>query len=147
MPTAAPHKKPVSKAKAPVPEPPRPVPVPTAVAATWFPAAVQLPDLPPLRLAKVFATPQGLYVYQRPPVDRHVNAESLGEPTFFSPINYDKTGKPSTGYVARNAGVPVHTNAGLVVITPLGGCGCGARTLKNWQPSWARRSISWEAAK
>jgi hypothetical protein len=128
------------------PAPPR-VPVPTAVTDTWFPSQVRLPTGELLHTAKVFATPQGLYVYLKPPTDLLQNPASLGDVRFFSPIDYDKTPRPVTGYAARNAGIPIFTDAGQVTVVPVGGCGCSARRLKNWKPSWSRTSIPWEAAK
>lgn len=122
------------------PGPPRAIPRPTAITHRWWPAAVKLPDeAAPIRLAKVYATPQGLYVYDQRPED----ADGLS-PRWFAPIDYSKTPRPVTGYVARNAGNQIVTSAGVVTVTPLGGCGCGAGALKHWMPSWARTAIAWE---
>lgn len=121
------------------------IPVPIAYRAEWFPAAVRLPDRPdPIRVARVWATAEGLYVYTQPPADRHTNRAAMGEPDFYSTIDYDKTPKPSTNYAARQKGIHIVTAAGDVTIQRLAGCGCSYRTLKNWRPSWASRNEAWE---
>jgi hypothetical protein len=122
------------------------VPVPVSFRAEWFPASVKLPDRDqPLRLAKVFATREGLYVYIRPPGqnDRTTGAH----PEWFSPIHYDKTPRPAGGYAARQKGFHVVTDAGTVVVQPLGGCGCSAGALKAWRPTWATRNEAWESTR
>lgn len=123
-----------------------PVPIPVSFRGEWFPASVKLPDRDqPLRLAKVFATREGLYVYIRPPAqsDRLTGAH----PEWFSPIHYDKTPRPAGGYAARQKGFHVVTDAGTVVVQPLGGCGCSAGALKAWRPTWATRNEAWESTR
>lgn len=122
------------------------VPIPVSFRGEWFPASVKLPDRDqPLRLAKVFATREGLYVYIRPPAqsDRLTGAH----PEWFSPIHYDKTPRPAGGYAARQKGFHVVTDAGTVVVQPLGGCGCNAGALKAWRPTWATRNEAWESTR
>jgi hypothetical protein len=121
------------------------IPTPTAMKAEWFPAAVRLPgDTNPLPLAKVYATAAGLYVYTRRPDQTDQTDPDGRTPHFYSPINFDKTPRPRTGYAARQAGITIHTDAGLVTVQPLGGCGCSARALKSWRPTWASRNEAWE---
>jgi hypothetical protein len=130
---------------------PQPIPVPTSYRAAWFPVSVRLPREPGglepkvIRVAKVWATPQGLYVYTAPPDDRATNPASIGTPEFFSPIDYDKTPKPSGEYAARQKAIRIITDAGDVRLQRLGGCGCSHRNLKNWRPTWATRNEAWEA--
>lgn len=118
-----------------------PVPTPSAVYLSWFPAIVSVPvirDGVPGRHqynnAKVFTTPEGVYVYDRVPLEPR--QDGTPEPQWFAPVNYGKTPEPPTGIKARN-GITLVTDQGAVVITPLGGCGCGMRKLRDWAPSWA----------
>ncbi len=124
------------------PSGPPPTPIPSAIRAEWWPAAVRLPgQVQPIRVAKVYATRQGLYVYTSPPADPTNGLE----PDFFSPINYDKTHRPGSSYAARQAGLIIVTDAGNVVVQQLGGCGCTHQALKSWRPTWANYNESWEA--
>lgn len=117
-------------------------PIPSAYRAEWWPAAVRLPGLPqPIPLAKVYATAEGLYVYDEPPSTGDPNGS---RPRFFSPIDYDKTPRPATGYAARQ-GIKLHTGAGDVIVQQLTGCGCAKRALGNWRPGWGSRIEPWEA--
>lgn len=119
-------------------------PVPGSYKVEWWPASVVLPDMErAVRLAKVYATAHGLYVYARAP--RQGDRQSGGVPTWFAPLDYDKTPKPASGYAARNTGVHLVTSVGTVVVQPLDGCGCSNGLLKAWRPSWAGRNESWES--
>jgi hypothetical protein len=118
-------------------------PIPSSYRAEWWPAAVRLPGIPqPIPLAKVYATAEGLYVYDQAPSTGDPNGT---RPVFFSPINYDKTPRPSTGYAARQAGIKLSTAAGDVIVQQLQGCGCAKRALGNWRPGWGSRIEPWEA--
>lgn len=118
-------------------------PTPTAYRAEWWPASVNLPDLrQAIRLARVYATPQGLYVYTRAP--RQPDRQTGGVPFWWAPLDYDKTARPATGYAARSAGIHLVTDVGTAVVQPLSGCGCSNGILKAWRPSWAARNEPWE---
>jgi hypothetical protein len=118
-------------------------PVPSSYRAEWWPAHVRFPDLEtPARLAKVYATREGLYVYNRAPGQNE--RATGGTPYWYARLFYDKTPKPVTGYAARNAGIPLVTEAGQVIITLLGGCGCANGALRAWRPQWAGRLEAWE---
>lgn len=119
---------------------PEQTPIPGAYRLEWWPAAVRWPGIAqPIQPAKVFATTQGLYVYTRVPGDPSTGLE----PAYFSPVAYDKTPPPATGYAARQAGIIIETAAGRVIVQPLGGCGCAHRELKSWRPTWANRNEAW----
>lgn len=119
-------------------------PVPVNYRAEWWPAMVKLPDFPtPVRLAKVYATATGLYVYTRRPAQQH--RATGGVPHWWARLDYDKTPRPATGYAARDAGIHLATEVGNVVVQPLGGCGCQNGALKAWRPDWATRNEAWEA--
>lgn len=118
-------------------------PVPVSYRAEWWPAMVKLPDFPtPVRLAKVYATATGLYVYTRRP-DRHEHATG-GTPHWWARVDYGKTPRPATGYAARDSGIRLVTEVGTVVVQPLGGCGCQNGFLRAWRPEWANRNEAWE---
>lgn len=119
-------------------------PIPDHQLGEWFPAMVRLPDYPkPLRLAKVYATRLGVYVYNRVPAqaDRATGAS----PFWWAPLRLDKTPRPPSGYAARDAGIHLVTEAGTVLVQPLGGCGCQNGSLRAWRPAWASRVEPWEA--
>jgi hypothetical protein len=121
-------------------------PIPSSYRAVWWPAAVKLPDLDtPVRLAKVYATAEGLYVYTAAPVGIEARADGRA-PFWFAPINYGETPRPATGYAASRAGVQLATSVGTVSVQALGGCGCGNGALKAWRPDWAQRVEAWEAS-
>lgn len=122
------------------------IPIPTAVIAQWFPAYFR-PDgaEQPWPTCKVFLTPQGLYVYRATPAEPET-FDTGATPTWYAGVDFAETAKPVTGYAAMNAGIPITTSAGKVNVQPYGGCGCNARKLKNWTPSWARNRISWDDA-
>ncbi|HTG49954.1 MAG TPA: hypothetical protein VL915_05630 [Gemmatimonadales bacterium] len=121
----------------PPPTSPPSIPTPTAYRKEWWPVMVRWPGLKgEPKVAKAYATRQGLFVFTAP------NTEA--DPAFFSPIDYDKTTPPTSNYAAtRNKRTVIHTDAGEVSIYPLGGCGCNHRALKAWRPSWATRNEAW----
>lgn len=118
-------------------------PVPRAFRHEWWPAMVRTPEGDTIRVAKVYATASGLYVYAKVPAQ--ADRATGGVPTWYAPINYSETPRPATGYAARKKGVRVVTEAGIVTVTPLGGCGCAFGQLKAWRPNWAQRNEAWEA--
>lgn len=122
------------------------VPRPSAVYSSWFPAIVRVPTADggrhTINNAKVLATPEGVYVYDRVPLDPRQEAEVT--PAWFAPVNYGNTPQPPTGIKARN-GITLATDGGPVIVTPLGGCGCSARKLRDWSPSWATVVRAWPA--
>lgn len=122
------------------------IPIPTAVVHEWFPAFFHAPGggQPWIR-CRVFLAPQGLYVYRNPP--EHEETFTNGaSPAWFSPVDYSKTPKPVSGYAAMNAGIPIMTAAGKVIVQPTGGCRCNTRSLRTWTPAWSRNRISWTDA-
>jgi hypothetical protein len=121
---------------APSPEPSQPVtpPQPSAYRVAWWPAAVTLPDGTHYRQARVYATREGLYVYDRPGA----------APAHFAPIDYGKTRRPVTAYPANRKVVRIVTaDDQAILVQPLAGCGCG-HPLKSWKPAWANRHEAWE---
>lgn len=126
------------------------VPIPTAVVHVWWPAQVQLPagvDIDgqsSLYPCKVYATPQGLYVYRQRPADPE-QFRTGAHPAFWSSIDYEKTTPPTVGNLTRRASNIIHTAAGAVTIKKNDSCGCG-HPLKRWRPDWARTRISWDDA-
>jgi hypothetical protein len=122
------------------------IPIPTTVVNEWFPAYFRPPgDDQPWATCKVFLTPQGLYVYRTAPAEPETFTTGA-TPAWYAGVNFAETAKPVTGYAALNAGIPITTSAGRVNVQPFPGCGCSARRLKNWTPSWARNRISWTDA-
>lgn len=110
------------------------VPTPSGVSAKWFPVTVKLPDHEqPWPRAKIYAAPEGLYIYLSPPDDGVT-------PDWFSPIVPGQQ-KPTTGWRARN-GVTIATEAGPVTLTASGACGCGS-PLKRWVPEFERKLVVW----
>jgi hypothetical protein len=114
-------------------------PTPRAIVAHWFPAHVVLPDGTTKASVRVFVTDVGLYVFD----SRPVADDDLAGALFFSPMNwpstlvtYPKVPQPRIGFV-------LNTEAGPVAVTPMQGCGCHLRQLKNWVPSWSARSVAW----
>jgi hypothetical protein len=102
------------------------IPIPTTVVNEWFPAYF-------------------LYVYRTAPAEPETFTTGA-TPAWYAGVNFAETAKPVTGYAALNAGIPITTSAGRVNVQPFPGCGCSARRLKNWTPSWARNRISWTDA-
>jgi hypothetical protein len=109
-------------------------PRPRSVHAVWYPAGIVLPG-PERRIlnrVKIYAADTGLYVF---------TAADENTPAWYSPILFEKTPPPLTGIMAMS-GVPITTEAGAALITPMGGCGCRS-ALKLWTPSWAVMESGW----
>jgi hypothetical protein len=111
---------------------------PSLVYFTWFPATVLFPREEGQRVqrmahtARVYATDAGLYVYS--------SANGRIQLDFSSPIDYSQTVKPVNGLPGYAH--DVHTEAGLVVVTKTGGCGCG-NPAKGYRPSYAHQVAAW----
>jgi hypothetical protein len=119
---------------------------PTTTYAEYWPASVLMPDGKIYRRVRAYLTDTGLHLFFTRPTDDLA-------PSYTAPIDFTLTPKPDIH--ARNVGVDVHVHASvsdgedggdavseLVVLTPTGGCGCGA-TLRFWKPSWARDTSPW----
>lgn len=119
-------------------------PVPSGVTGSWFPALVVLPGqrnaLP--SKVRVYATPEGLYVYDRVPDDQ-AQAQAA-TPLWYAPIAYDETSRPPANYSAQAAnGFPIVTTKGTVMVTVPKGCPtCGVRQMSVWQPVWAHALVA-----
>lgn len=126
--------------------PPPPPPVPTGVTGEWFPAAVRLPGARAvLHKQRVFATPEGLFIYSSVPSDQTQNAQPT--PNWFSPINYELTKLPPAAQSqASKLGFQIHTDAGVVTIQMTGTCPCGAKALRDWRPVWSTSRLEWGTA-
>jgi len=102
------------------------------VLKSWWPASVFLPGGHSWHRTLVFATNDDLRVYAR-----------RGEPyDWASPIDFETTVEPRQ--FRTHVGIDITTLAGLVVVTPTGGCGCG-NPLKTWRPDWASNVAAWPA--
>lgn len=100
----------------------------TTVEARYFPASVLLPDGSTWRGVYVVVARgeehEGLHIWRQPG----------DEPTFRAGVDWARTRVPAQR-LARN-GVSVHTDVGLIVVTPGSGCRCGR--LGRWSgPGWA----------
>lgn len=126
--------------------PEAPPPVPSGVTGTWFPALVVLPgqrhQLP--SKVRVYATPEGLYVYDRVPQDQAQTQQA--DPIWYAPIAYPETPRPPGNYSALAAnGFGIVTTKGTVMITVPKGCPtCGVRAMAVWQPVWAHSQVAVE---
>jgi hypothetical protein len=105
---------------------------------SWWPASVLLPRVEGerqqiLHTCRAFATDAGLFVYRIRPADGIT-------PDWFSPIDYRLTVKPINGLPGYAA--DVFTEAGLVVVTQTGGCGCG-NPVKGWRPEFSKVVAAW----
>lgn len=120
--------------------------VPSTVYAEYWPATILIPaSLIPggetRRRVRVYVTDTGLHVFYTKPSDQLL-------PSLSAPIDFARTSKPDIN--ARNIGVDVYVLAGgepvpdPIVITPNGGCGCGA-SLRFWRPTWAHDTSPWPA--
>ncbi|MGH3921947.1 MAG: hypothetical protein ACRDTT_03590 [Pseudonocardiaceae bacterium] len=97
----------------------------TIIRGRWFPAIVTPPAECPWRRCYVIAADDGLHVWRS-------RAEVA---QWQSPINWELTHLPDKTRPGR--GVDVHTDAGLVVVTPGSGCRCGA--MGSWRgPEWSQ---------
>jgi len=126
-------------------EAPPPPPVPSGVTGEWFPASVRLPGTRAvLRMQRVFATPEGLYLFSKVPADREQLAAAT--PNWYSPINYELTPVPPAAQSqASRQGFQIHTDAGLVTVQMGGACPCGAKALRDWRPVWSTSRLEWKA--
>lgn len=88
---------------------------------------------------RVYLGSRGLTVYRtrpRPGLEDHAD--------FQAPFLLEATPEPN--WSTRHVGVDIATKEGLVVVTPMGGCGCGS-TLKAWAgPSYSKRIVRWPAS-
>jgi hypothetical protein len=120
---------------------------PATVYAEFWPATILIPDsLIPggetRRRVRVYLTDTGLHVFYAKPSDELA-------PDLSAPIDFARTPRPDIN--ARNVGVDVYILAGdeqvekPIVITPTGGCGCGA-SLRYWRPTWSHDTSSWPAS-
>lgn len=111
-------------------------PVPTGVVHGWWPVTVEFPDATRQRRTRVYATPEGLYVYaSRVPADGFT-------PAWYSPIKWDETPRFGNTPATRMNGHRVETTAGLVVIHGGDGCNC-SHPLKRWTPTYAANALPW----
>jgi hypothetical protein len=123
-----------------------PTPVPSGVTGTWFPALVVLPgqrhQLP--SKVRVYATPEGLYIYDRVPQDQAQTQRP--DPLWYAPITYPETPRPPANYSAGAAnGFGIVTTKGTVMVTVPKGCPvCGVRAMAVWQPVWAHTLVAAE---
>lgn len=107
---------------------------------SWWPAAALLPDRTVWHRVRVYATTAGLLIYRRPPVLTTAEWGAL-TPDWFSPIDLAATPTPAASQLPGTAW-DIRTEAGLVVITYVGGCACGS-ALKRWRPAFSTRVIAW----
>lgn len=125
------------------------VPVPSGVTGSWFPALVVLPGQRNALGSKVrvYATPEGLYVYDRVPQNQAQNERA--DPLWYAPITYAETARPPANYSATAAnGFVIATTKGPVTITVPRGCPvCGVRAMAVWQPVWSHTLMAaeWKA--
>lgn len=100
---------------------------------SWSPASVLLPDGTQHHRAAVYLTTVALRVYTQPDTD----------PTFSSPVDFTRTARPRRDTL--HVGIDVHTDGGLVVVTPTGGActGCAAGKLSSWRPPFAGSVVAW----
>jgi hypothetical protein len=97
----------------------------------WRRASVRLPDGEIRHRQLTFITSEGLELY----------AEPTERPAWSSPVLFEKTAEPRGGRL--HVGIDIETEAGLVVITPTGGCAsCGSR-MGRWYPAWATNVAAW----
>lgn len=123
-----------------------PPPVPTGVTGEWFPASVRLPGSNAvLHKQRVFATPEGAYVYSAVPAE--TSQSTSATPNWFSPIKYELTQMPPPAHSqASKVGFVIMTDAGPLTVQMGGGCACGARALQSWRPVWATSRLEWRIA-
>lgn len=111
------------------------IPKPSAIMRAWLRTAVKLPgEKQPWQDCKVYACPEGLYVYRSVPEDGWT-PDWYGEMPPQPP--------PVTGVMAR-MGFNIGTVRGSVVLTPSGACSCSA-PLKRFNPDFAGRMVRWPA--
>ena len=98
----------------------------TTVRGRWFPVSALLPgQSTPLVRVYALAADDGLHLFTHPSEVADWSA----------PVDWGRTVLPRTERRSRN-GIDIHTTAGLVVLTPGGGCRCGK--MGRWAgPGWA----------
>ena len=112
-----------------------PITDPGLVIAWWYPAMVKTPGEPVFRRTRVYVTTSHVLVYRRVP-------QGSEEPDWSAAIDLERTARPKAGVPAAGGGIDLVTDAGLVVVTPEGGCGCSS-PLKHWKPTWADDTTPW----
>lgn len=119
------------------------IPVPSGATGEWFPASVRLPGTRAvLRLQRVIATPEGLYVYSKVPADEAQSVQAT--PNWYSPINYELTSAPPTPESRESKlGFVIVTEAGPVTVQMGGACPCAAKRLRDWRPTWSTSRLEW----
>lgn len=109
---------------------------PIQVYREYFPASVLMPNQEQWHRVRVYLTTQGLMIFRA----------RKDVPDFQSPLDMEKTKRPSTA-TTYNVGVDLYTEDGLVVVTPTGGGACcgsqGGQGLKRWHPEWAKQTVAW----
>jgi hypothetical protein len=106
----------------------------------WWPAAALLPDRSVMHRVRVYATNAGLLIYSRVPETATPEWGAL-TPDWSSPIDWQATPRPASAALPGQS-YSIHTRDGLVVITHIGGCGCGTR-LKTWRPQFSTHTATW----
>jgi hypothetical protein len=116
------------------------IPQPTGSLHTWFPATLEQPDGSLIRRARVYVTPEGLFVYTLVPGDGVT-------PNYWWPINWAATSQPKRSTATDMNGYVITTDTGKVVVHTSGqGCGC-SNPLKRWTPAFAGTTLSvWPSA-
>jgi hypothetical protein len=122
---------------------------PERVYAEYWPAGVLLPDGTTRRNCRVYLTDTGVHIFFTKPTNELA-------PGFTAPIDFAATDRPDLH--ARNVGVDIVLFAqtvdsegngdmanDLLVITPVGSCGCGS-TLKTWRPTWSHEVSPWPSS-
>jgi hypothetical protein len=107
----------------------------------WWPAAVVLPpDRTVWHRVRAYATTAGLLIYRQPPSLVTPRWGAL-TPDWSADIDLADTPVPSQGQLPGQSW-SIDTTEGLVVITYVGGCGCGT-AIRNWRPSFSTRVAPW----
>lgn len=105
----------------------------SGVMASWWPASVAYPDGQATARARVYVTGDG-YV--------EVYDQAGGTYCWRSRLDFTETPTPPSEMGWPRQPVDLHTDDGLIVVQPLGGCGCGHR-LRAWTPPGATRLVPW----
>src|SRR5690242_8037877 len=119
---------------------------PTRVFAEYWPCSVLLPDGTIRHRVRAYLTDTGVHLFFTKPTDELA-------PGFTASIDFEATSPPDVH--ARNVGVDIQLAmpcppfdgdpTQLLVITPVGSCGCGS-TLKTWRPTWSHETSPWPAS-
>lgn len=103
----------------------------TIVYKLYRPASVKLPDGQIHHRTVTYITSDGVKVFTAP----------SDIPLFESEVDFTKVPEPRRS--RAHVGIDIETAAGLVVITPTGGCeSCGGK-LRGWAPAWATNVSHW----